>query len=234
MDKDNLQTDTPTETQTPLAEQGTATDSEHPVADHETTAQATDYAAPAEATKHEAPAQAAEQASAEQATAPQEATAADPASLRPKPLVSWDAQEYVVRDKNGGWYAGLVIIGLLLIAGSILLQWWTFAVLILVSVIALIVYSVRPPRMIHYELTSEGLREGTREYKYADYKAFGVMHEGAHFSIVLVPRKRFSSKVTIYFPEANGEAIVDQFGAHLPMEEVKQDILDRVVKFLRI
>lgn len=229
MDKDNLQTDAPTETQTPLAEQGTATDSEHPAADLEAPAQAADYAAPAEAAKHEAPAQAAEQASAKQ-----EAAAADPASLRPKPLVSWDAQEYVVRDKNGGWYAGLVIIGLLLIAGSILLQWWTFAVLILVSVIALIVYSVRPPRMIHYELTSEGLREGTREYKYADYKAFGVMHEGAHFSIVLVPRKRFSSKVTIYFPEANGEAIVDQFGAHLPMEEVKQDILDRVVKFLRI
>lgn len=226
MDKDNLQTDTPTETQTPLTEPAAATDSEHSAADHEVSTQT---AEPAAATEQPS----AEQFSAEQA-ATQETTTVNPASMRPKPLVSWDAQEYVVRDKNAGWYVGLVIIGLLLIAGSILLQWWTFAVLILVSVIALIVYSVRPPRIIHYELTSEGLREGAREYKYADYKAFGVMHEGAHFSIVLVPRKRFSSKVTIYFPESNGEAIVDQFGAHLPMEEVKQDILDRVVKFLRI
>lgn len=151
-----------------------------------------------------------------------------------KPIVSWDAEEYVVRDKKTGWYAGLVIIGLALIALSIWLQWWTFAALILVSVVALIVYSVRPPRMIHYELTSDGIKEGTREYKYADFKAFGINHEGTHFSIVLVPRKRFSPQVTIYFPEADGEKIVDQFGARLPMEEVKSDILDRLIKFLRI
>lgn len=163
-----------------------------------------------------------------------QAAAEQPVSQRPQPLVSWDAEEYVVRDKNAGWYVGLVIVALALIALSIWLQWWTFAALILVSVLALIVYSVRPPRMIHYELDGEGLHEGQREYKYSDFKSFGIAHEGAHFSIVLVPRKRFAPQITVYFPEANGEAIVDTFGAHLPMEEVKMDILDRVVKFLRI
>lgn len=174
------------------------------------------------------PASAPEQPSAERSAAEQSAP------QRPQPLVSWDAEEYVVRDKNAGWYVGLVIVALALIALSIWLQWWTFAALILVSVLALIVYSVRPPRMIHYELDGEGLHEGQREYKYSDFKSFGIAHEGAHFSIVLVPRKRFAPQVTVYFPEANGEAIVDTFGAHLPMEEVKMDILDRVVKFLRI
>lgn len=149
-------------------------------------------------------------------------------------VVTWEAQEYVVRDKNTGWYVGLIIIGLLLIAGSILLQWWTFVALVFVSVVALIVYSVRPPRTISYELGPEGLREGEKEYKYEDYKAFGVMQEGQHYSIVLVPRKRFATQVTVFFPEERGEAIVDQFGAHLPMEEIKLDLLDRIVKMLRI
>ena len=165
---------------------------------------------------------------------PQAKSQAKSAKARVPESVSWDAQEYVVRDKNGAWYTGLVIVGLALIALSIWLQWWTFAVLVAVSVVALIVYSVRPPRMIHYELSHECLREGEREYKFADFKAFGVMQEGAHFSIVLVPRKRFAPQVTVYFPEANGEAIVDLFGAHLPMEEIRLDVLDRVVKFLRI
>ena len=88
--------------------------------------------------------------------------------------------------------------------------------------------------MLHYELDNDGLTEGAKKYNYADYRAFGVMAEGQHFSIVLIPRKRFSPRVTVYFPEQSGEAIVDAFGARLPMEEVKLDFLDRIVRFLRI
>ena len=51
---------------------------------------------------------------------------------------------------------------------------------------------------------------------------------------MLTPRKRFSPRVTVYFPEAQGEEIVDAFGARLPMEEVKLDMLDKLIKFLRI
>ena len=61
-----------------------------------------------------------------------------------------------------------------------------------------------------------------------------VLKEGQHFAIVLTPRKRFSPRVTVFFPEAQGEAIVDAFGARLPMEEVRLDVLDRLIKFLRI
>ena len=149
-------------------------------------------------------------------------------------VVSWDAQEYVVRSKNTGWYVGLIFVGLLLVALSVWLKWWTFTALIVLSVVALIVYSVRPPRVLHYELDKDGLTEGARRYNYADYRAFGVMAEGQHFSIVLIPRKRFSPRVTVFFPEQSGEAIVDAFGARLPMEEVKLDFLDKIVKFLRI
>ena len=154
--------------------------------------------------------------------------------VKETPVVAWDAQEYVVRSKNTGWYIGLIIIGALFVALSVWLQWWTFTALIVLSVIALIVYSTRPPRILHYELTKTGLTDGSRTYKYSDYKAFGILKENSHFSIIMIPRKRFSPRVTVYFPETHGEAIVDAFGAHLPMAEVRLDILDRIIKFLRI
>lgn len=151
-----------------------------------------------------------------------------------KEIVNWDAKEYVQRDKNGGWYVGLVIVTIILVAISVLLQWWTFTALVILSAFALVVYSVRPPRELHYSLSDKGLSEGSRLYDYAEYRAFGVLREGASFAIVLTPRKRFSPRVTVYFPEERGEEIVDAFGARLPMEEVKQDFLDKLVKFLRI
>ena len=154
--------------------------------------------------------------------------------VKETPVVAWDAQEYVVRSKNAGWYTGLIMIGIALAGLSVWQGWWTFTALVVVSVVALIVYSVRPPRVLHYELSKKGLFEGGREHKFADFRAFGVLTEGTHYSIVLVPRKRFAGRVTVYFPETQGEEIVDIFGARLPMEEVKLDFLDRVVKFLRI
>ena len=151
-----------------------------------------------------------------------------------KTEISWEAEEYIVRDKNAGWYVGMVVVGLLLSALAIWLQAWTFLAVIVLSVVALLVYTLRPPRMLHYSLTERGLSEGEHLYNYDDFKAFGVLKEGQHVASVLPPRKRFSPRVTVFFPEAQGEAIVDAFGARLPMEEVRLDVLDRLIKFLRI
>ena len=149
-------------------------------------------------------------------------------------VVAWEGQEYVTHSKNSGWYAGLIAIGLVLVGLSVLLKWWTFTALVVVSVLALIVYAVRPPRKIHYSLSSAGLDEGDHHYSFEDFQSFGLLQDGKHFAIVLRPKKRFSPSVTVYFPENQGEQIVDMFGLRLPMEEVKLDILDRIVNFLRI
>ena len=148
--------------------------------------------------------------------------------------VEWEAQEYITHEKNTGWFVGLIVVALALVALSIWLRWWSFTVLIVVSAIALLMYAVRPPRKLKYVLSSRGLKEGSKTYKYDEFKSFGVLRDGTNFAIVLVPRKRFSPAVTVYFPENKGEQIVDMFGARLPMEEVKLDMLDKIVKFLRI
>ena len=84
------------------------------------------------------------------------------------------------------------------------------------------------------QLDSKGLKEGDRLHEFDNFKAFGILKEGSHFSAVLIPKKRFGLSVKVYFPGDSGEVIVDTLGAHLPMEEVKLDFLDRIVNFLRI
>ena len=101
--------------------------------------------------------------------------------------VEWQAEEYLQQEKKAGWYVGLVIVGLVLVGVSVWLQWWTFTALVVVAVLALIIYSVRPPRQIKYMLDDEGLHEGeARVYRFEDFKAFGLLRDGTHFSIVLI------------------------------------------------
>lgn len=151
-----------------------------------------------------------------------------------KILVNWEAREYIEYKKNAGWYVGLAVVVIALCALAIWLQWWTFLALVIVASIALLTYTARPPRLLHYSLTEKGLTEGNNLYKFEDFRSFGVQKEGNHFSIVLMPKKRFAMRVVVYFPEAEGEQIVDVFGARLPMETIKPDLLDKLVRLLRI
>ena len=151
-----------------------------------------------------------------------------------KILVNWEAREHIEYKKNAKWYVGLAIITICLCLIAVLLQQWTFLLLIIVAVIALLTYTMRSPRLLHYSLTDTGLSEGNNMYLFSDFRSFGVLSEENHYSIVLMPKKRFATRVIVYFPEAEGEQIVDVFGARLPMEPVKLDLLDRLVRFLRI
>lgn len=148
--------------------------------------------------------------------------------------ITWEAEEYIVKSKKAGWYVGLIFVGLALSALGVWMKWWSFIALVAVSVLALIVYSVRPARKITYHLDSTGLTEGTKKYNFTDYRSFGLLNDENHFAIIMNPRKRFSGRIKVYFPESDGEKIVDAFGAHLPMEPVKLDFLDKLVNFLRI
>ena len=145
-----------------------------------------------------------------------------------------EAEEYIVREHNTLWYIGLFVVGAALGILAVVVDAYTFLILVILSIIAILISSLRPPRKIKYTLNKEGLSEGEKLHKYEDYKAFGILKEGSHFSAVLIPKKRFGLSVKVYFPEGSGEAIVDNLGARLPMEEVKLDILDKVVNFLRI
>ncbi len=148
--------------------------------------------------------------------------------------VSWQAEEYIPKNHNVGWYIGLFIIAIALSALAVFYKGWSFLALIIVSVITILVYSLRPPRKIQYTIDNQGITEGKQMHKFSDYRAFGILKEDSHYSAILIPQKRLGLQTKIYFPETNGEAIVDFLGNHLPMEEIKLDIIDKIVNFLRI
>ncbi len=149
--------------------------------------------------------------------------------------LTWRSHEYFTAKRSAKWFILLVLVVAVLVTLSIwLLESWTFAALIVVSAAAIIVYIKRPPQLLDYSLTDTGVFIGNSFRPFEDFKAFGVLKDGAHFSIILIPRKRFGQSVTVYFPEGLGERIVDEFGARLPMQEVKLDLIDRIVRSLKI
>jgi len=152
------------------------------------------------------------------------------------PPITWTAEEYVHSERGGWWFVLFVLVVVGLIAVSVfVLRSWSFSVLIAVMAAALIVYIRRPPRTLTYALSvTQGLYVGERLYPFEEFRAFGLIQDGAHYSVMLIPRKRFASGVSVFFPNEAGERIVDILGQRLPMETLKLDIVDTIVRKLRL
>ena len=150
--------------------------------------------------------------------------------------VTWTAQEYIHIDKSPIWFVSFVVVVLGFIAIDIfLLKSYTFSALVIVMAVAVVIYTRRPPRTLTYGLSvRQGLYVGEKLYHFDEFKAFGLIPDGEHNSIMLIPTKRFAPGVSVYFPTEAGERIVDILGQRLPMEELKLDIIDVVVRKLRL
>jgi len=163
-----------------------------------------------------------------------EATEPEQPKASSEPL-HWQANEYVHHEKSPVWFILFVLVAIVLIAIALfLIKSVTFAVLVPVMAAALLVYTRRPPRLIDYTLSPQGLHINDRLYSFAEFKGFGVIHDGSEYSVMLIPVKRFRPGVSVYFPEEAGETLVDMLGARLPMQELHLDVVDKVIHKLRI
>jgi len=150
--------------------------------------------------------------------------------------VRWSANEYIHEEKNVLWFILFGLVAIALIATDIFwMKSYTFSALVVVMAVAIVVYSRRPPRIVDYTLSGDqGLYVGDDLHHFSEFKAFGLIKDAEHYSIMLIPVKRFAPGVSVYFPADAGEKIVDILGARLPMKQLKLDAIDIIIRKLRL
>lgn len=147
--------------------------------------------------------------------------------------IEWEASEYVHHEKGALWIIGLVLVALLCVAIAAWFRLWMFAALLAVMAITFGYFGMRKPRVIKYKLSDSKLSIGQMSYPLNMFKAFGVIQDGALYTVRLIPTKRFAPAIMIYFAEEDGERIVDILGAHMPMEKMRTDVIDVLMRQLR-
>lgn len=148
--------------------------------------------------------------------------------------ISWEASESVHHEKDTVWFIGVLVVAALLSMLSIFfIKSWTFTLLIVVMVIALVVFAKRPPRLMQYQMTEHGIDVNGIHHSFREFRAFGVVQDGPFYYVSLLPIKRFMPAMDVYFPEEHGEDIVDLLGSKIPIQTIKPDMLDMVTKRIR-
>lgn len=152
--------------------------------------------------------------------------------VSPNEVVEWQASEYIQHDKGASWLILVIVVALILVGLAIFFKQWSFAVLIAVMAGAMGYFGFRKPKVVHYRLSENGVSINTNQYTFKEFKAFGVREEGAFYSIILIPVKRLSPAVNLYFAEDQAEDILNILGDHLPVEKIPPDPFENFMRKL--
>jgi len=153
----------------------------------------------------------------------------------PLPEVHWTASEFIAHEKSPLWYMALAATSAILIAFAIFVVHDVVAV-VSIALIAILFGAVasHKPRTMQYTIDSNGITIGKKVFSYGEFKSFGVVKEEAFSNITLAPLKRFSPPLSIYYPPEEEENIVQVLTAYLPVAPVQSDMIDALLRRIRL
>jgi hypothetical protein len=157
--------------------------------------------------------------------------------------IRWTASDAIDHDRGKGWYTVVIIAAFVVLLALATLAFFKIialmtaistGVLVVVMLVALLLVAKKPARELDYLLTDAGLTIEGQLHPFSEFRAFGVRQQGATWQLVLIPVKRFGMSATMFIQEDQGEQIVDELGAYLPMENVKTDLVDKLMRRLKL
>ncbi len=92
-------------------------------------------------------------------------------------IISWEIPEYEKHKRSKKWYISAAIIGLILIAFSIVTLNYLFAFIIIIAALIIILHDARDPDLVDFAITTEGLLVGRKFYDYDEIKNFSIVYK---------------------------------------------------------
>jgi hypothetical protein len=116
---------------------------------------------------------------------------------------------------------------------AIWLHLWLEIGVLLGAAGALAVYAHKPPKVMKYELSDEGVHIDGKLYPFGEFRSFGVIPDEDWHSIDLEPAKRLNIRRAILFDTEDFDEIVGHLELHLPREDRPLDIIERITRYVR-
>jgi len=91
-------------------------------------------------------------------------------------LHEWTVQEYEKHERNRAWYVIMSIIGIVLLAYSLLTSNFLFSLVLILFVVIIFLQAHQDPIVIPFGITDLGILLNDRFYPYGELKSFFVIY----------------------------------------------------------
>lgn len=146
--------------------------------------------------------------------------------------LKWSVQEYEEKERSPDWFWAL---GIIVVAGSIasiFFKNYFFAILLLLSGGAMVLFAFRKPEMIEYELNGRGLRVKDQIFLYKDIKSFFATSD-PHPTLFVRTQRIFMPVLSIPIDSIPKELLKNKFTEYgVKEEEMKEHIGEKIMDHL--
>jgi len=148
-------------------------------------------------------------------------------------IINWQAPEYEFREKTSDWFWAVIIIVASGGIASIIYKNYLFAVFLILAAVLLLVYSIRKPEVVNYEISDKDLKIKDEVYLYSDMINFWIDKNHPHKRLLINTNKILAPLIDIPLPdEANEEEIKNILLEKIKEEEIKEPMFHRVMEYL--
>ena len=147
--------------------------------------------------------------------------------------VSWKSLEYKKKEKTADWYWAVIIIALSIAVIAFILEDGFFAILIIIAVGTLLMFSTQDPKIIDISLDQRGLIIDKEMYPYATLEDFWVDITEEHSPKILFKSKKLIMPLIIVpLDEYHHLDIRDFLLQYLPEKEMHEPTSHKIMEKL--
>ena len=145
----------------------------------------------------------------------------------------WQASEYVHHEKSVYWFGAVGLVLVVMVTLAIISHYWLEIGVFVMAAIAVVLYAKKPPRVLTYEVSPQGVSVDGRLHPYSEFRSFGVVPDIEWHTIDLDPVKRLSPRLSILFDGDDFDEIISHLELHLPQVDRDPDPIERFSRYIR-
>ena len=147
--------------------------------------------------------------------------------------IEWDAHEYEHKERSSDWFWAVGIITVAVALTSIILGNIIFAILIIVSAFALLLFINRPPETLHIIVDEKGITKGRVRYPFDTLHSFYIDTNHSHKKILLRSNKMFMPLIVVPLGEKTDiENVETNLLKFTPQESLTLPFVEQILEYL--
>lgn len=147
--------------------------------------------------------------------------------------LEWTALEYEEKERGNDWFWALGVIVVASSVTSFIYSNYFFGLLLIIAGILLVIFAVKKPDLVFYELNEKGLKIRNRLFPYENIKSFWIKKEGEKPMLFIKSERLFMPIISMPINPNHMEEIKNaMLSKNVLEEEMKEHVSEKIMDSL--
>lgn len=143
--------------------------------------------------------------------------------------IIWEAPEYIPKKRSSEWYVAVGVVTLAIAVTAILFNNVLFAILVVVGVFGLVLYTARQPDILHIQISARGIAVNHTLYPFGTLDSFWITESEIDPKILIKSKKTLMPLMALPIAEdIDPDDVADILINFLPEVEQEESLSEHI------